>query len=274
VAFTPSSIGKKVALISINHNAADSPTNVSLSGEGAAAEAPVISISPQSLNFGSQLLNVATEAQVVTIRNMGAASLVIESVESTDIEQFPGSQSCTTASIAPGAACSIQVSFKPKTAGIKTAKVSIVHNASGSPSSVSLVGTGLASGLSMRDVDLALNVIGFSESKITGIITAASSSDAAVTYSIQTQGSYGVSTVNPSTGAFTYAISGLPSSLVAKEDRVIVKATAGSEYVTANVNISLRFDPLLANMWHLRNTGQSSFSSLPPVTGLGGGLLG
>ncbi|MBM4231122.1 MAG: choice-of-anchor D domain-containing protein [Gammaproteobacteria bacterium] len=265
--FKPVSAGIKSARISISHNAVNSPTNIVLNGTGTAAEGPGISVSPVNVDFGSRAINSSSEAQLITIRNTGTTALVITSVTVTDLAQFPGSQSCTIASVAPNQTCSIQVSFKPASIGKKSSTISISHNASGSPSSVQLVGTGTDPDLSMSDLSLTLSILGFSESKTSGTVSASSSSGASVTYSIQTQGAYGLATINSATGAVTYTIANLPSSATATSDRVVVKATAGSDSVTAAVNISLRYDPLLPNQWHLRNTGQNSFSSLPPTAG-------
>ena len=267
VTFKPTSAGSKSASISITHNASGGPTSVALSGTGAATSSPGISISPASVNFGSQAVNATSAAQVITVRNIGTGSLVVTSVTGSDTTQFPGSQNCTATSIAANEACSISISFKPSSSGVKTATISITHNASGSPSSVSLTGTGTAAALSMNDLALTLNVLGFSESKATGTVSATGSTSTPVSYSIQTQGTYGVASINSTTGAVTYTVSDLLSSVTATSDRVVVKATAGSDSVTANVNVSLRYDPLLPNQWHLRNTGQYAFSDIRPTPG-------
>jgi len=46
------------------------------------------------------------------------------------------------ATIAPGANCSVGVKFKPTTTGKRNAKLNVNNNGGGSPSSVSLTGTG------------------------------------------------------------------------------------------------------------------------------------
>jgi hypothetical protein len=44
--------------------------------------------------------------------------------------------------VAPGASCTIQLIFKPTTAGARTALLEIADNVSGSPQTVTLDGTG------------------------------------------------------------------------------------------------------------------------------------
>jgi subtilisin family serine protease len=123
------------------------------------------------------------------------------------------------------------------------------------------------SGISMNGIALSLNVVGFSTSTVTGNLVASVAGGGAATYSIQSQGQYGNATVNASTGAFSYSIADLPASATATTDRVVVAATSGLRTTTASVDITLRFDPLLPNQWHMRNTGQIAFSSTPPVGG-------
>jgi subtilisin family serine protease len=123
------------------------------------------------------------------------------------------------------------------------------------------------SGFSMSGLSLSLNVLGFSESKVTGTLSAIGSGGNSVTYTIQSQGAYGTATVGSSSGLVTYTVADLLSTATATTDRVVVRASAGSASVTANVDIALRFDPLLGNQWHLRNTGQYAFSDIRPTAG-------
>src|SRR5439155_921411 len=64
------------------------------------------------------------------------------SVAGASATDFPISQSCTTAPIPAGGSCAIEVHFLPTTAGSRTATLTIISNAAGSPHSVPLTGTG------------------------------------------------------------------------------------------------------------------------------------
>jgi subtilisin family serine protease len=249
------------------HNGSNSPLLYAFNlGPCASVTTPAISVNPGSLSF-SQTINTTSSAQAITVRNTGNATLTISGVSlgGADASQFAQTNTCS--SVAAGSSCTISVTFRLTSAGSKSASISIAHNASGSPSSVSLTGTGAAAGLSMNDLALTLNVLGFSESKATGTVSATGSTSTPVMYSIQTQGAYGVASINSTTGAVTYTVSDLLSSATTTSDRVTVKATAGSDTVTANVNIALRYDPLLPHQWHLRNTGQYAFSDIRPTPG-------
>jgi subtilisin family serine protease len=126
---------------------------------------------------------------------------------------------------------------------------------------------GGASVLVLSDISLTLNVLGFSESKISSKFTATGNAGASVIYTVQTQGAYGTAVINSSSGVFTYSVADLLPNPSVTSDRFVVRATAGSASVTANVIVNLRSDPLLANQWHLRSTGQYSFSDVRPVAG-------
>ncbi len=107
----------------------------------APAPAPVASVSPSSLSFGS--LNVESSGtQTLTVSNTGDATLNVTgiAVGGTDASQFTVSP--TTATVAVGGSQTITVTFAPTSAGTKSASLSIAHDATGSPSGVSLTGDG------------------------------------------------------------------------------------------------------------------------------------
>jgi hypothetical protein len=140
VTFTPTASGSDTASLSIADNASGSPQAVSLSGTGTGA---VASLSPTSVAFGNEPIDVTSSAQSVTLSNTGNAALSISSVAltGTNAGDFAQSNACGS-SLAAGANCTIVVTFTPSEAAAETASLSITDNASGSPQSVSLTGTG------------------------------------------------------------------------------------------------------------------------------------
>jgi hypothetical protein len=110
---------------------------------GAAAVAPAVSLSPTSLTFSSQTVNTTSAAQSVTLTNSGNAALTISSIgiSGANAGDFSQTNTCGS-SLAAGASCTISVTFKPTATGTRTAAVSIADNATGSPHTVSLTGTG------------------------------------------------------------------------------------------------------------------------------------
>jgi hypothetical protein len=136
VTFTPGSTGAKSASLSIAHNAAGSPSTVSLSGTGTA---PVCSLSSTSVAFGN-VEKGQTSQQSCWIRNTGTATLTVSGM-SDDSDQFSFSPGAPL-NINAGDSTAVTVTFAPTSVGNKSGVIMITHNASGSPSSVSLSGTG------------------------------------------------------------------------------------------------------------------------------------
>jgi hypothetical protein len=115
------------------------------SGSGPPPSAPVVSLSSTSLTFGQQGMGTTSTAQAVTLSNTGNASLSISSItlSGTNSGDFAESGNCVS-TVAPGNNCTINVTFTPSAMGSRSASLVIADNASGSPQTVSLTGTGVA----------------------------------------------------------------------------------------------------------------------------------
>ncbi len=111
---------------------------------GPPAPSPAVSLSSGSLTFSAQNIGTTSSSQSVTLSNTGNAVLSITSISrtGTNASEFGESNNCGS-SVAAGANCAINVTFSPAGTGTRTAAVSIVDNASGSPHSFSLTGTGV-----------------------------------------------------------------------------------------------------------------------------------
>jgi hypothetical protein len=105
---------------------------------------PAVSLAPSSLNFGSVNLGSTSAVQNVTLTNTGNATLTIGGISLTgaDTGDFGGSDNCP-GSVSAGQSCTFGVQFRPTAAGARSAAISIADNASGSPQSIGLSGTGV-----------------------------------------------------------------------------------------------------------------------------------
>jgi hypothetical protein len=143
ITFKPTTIGSRTGSVSITDNAAGSPQSVSLTGTGVE---PAVTLAPVSLTFTGQLITTTSAAQSVTLTNSGTAALTISSIAITGANSgdFAETNTCpaSTANLAVGAKCTINVTFTPTATGNRAASVTITDNAIGSPQSVSLTGTG------------------------------------------------------------------------------------------------------------------------------------
>jgi hypothetical protein len=150
VTFAPTLTGVLSAALSITDNASGSPQAVNLEGNST-APGPVLSLEPASLAFGNQPEGTPTGMRVIVLTNAGSAALSVNSEiiingpagNEFHIQAIKNSCPASTWQLAPNASCKIAVVFAPSTIGVKSAQVSIVDDAAGSPHSIELSGTGV-----------------------------------------------------------------------------------------------------------------------------------
>ncbi len=120
------------------------PQSIALSGSSTTALAPVVSLNPASLSFGEQQVNTTSAASNITLTNSGDATLIISSivVSGTDSGDFALSNACPS-TLAAAAYCTFHVTFTPTATDSRSASVTITDNASGSPQTAALSGTGV-----------------------------------------------------------------------------------------------------------------------------------
>ena len=142
VTFDPTATGSLSASVSFTDNANGSPQSLSLSGTGTSA---TVSLSPSSLSFANQPISETSSTQVVTLTNGGNTALSISSltITGTNAADFAEVADTCGSSVAAGANCSIGVAFTPSTSNSETASLAIADNATGSPQTVSLSGSGI-----------------------------------------------------------------------------------------------------------------------------------
>ncbi|HXJ96314.1 MAG TPA: choice-of-anchor D domain-containing protein [Terriglobia bacterium] len=141
VTFTPLALGIRTASVSIADNATGSPQTVALTG----TTGPVLSLSPSTgLTFPQTNVGSTSSAQTVTLTNTGNSTLTLTSIALTGANNadFSYTSTCGSGSLQPTGSCSLMVTFKPTTTGIRSASITITDNAPGSPQTVSLSGTG------------------------------------------------------------------------------------------------------------------------------------
>jgi len=101
---------------------------------------PIVTLSPTSLNFGTQLIGTNSNPQPVTLTNTGVETLVITKI-ATSSANFSQTNNCP-AQLAPNGQCTINVTFSPEKIDKVNGKVTIKDNASNSPQTVPLTGVG------------------------------------------------------------------------------------------------------------------------------------
>ena len=111
--------------------------------------APYLMLSASSLPLDSTKVG-ATAQKTFILSNPGWASLSVTGITVTGRDSSQFKVSPATATIPAGDSLKVTVVFTPTSAGVKSATLSIAHNAAGIPSSVALTGAGL------KKPDLAL----------------------------------------------------------------------------------------------------------------------
>lgn len=151
VSFSPTTTGNITGDLTLRDNASGSPQTLALSGAGGL---PIVSLTTTSLTFGPQVVGTTSAAQQVKLSNTGVVSLSISNITTTG--DFAETDNCGT-SVPAGGSCSISVAFTPTAAGARTGSVRIADDASDSPQTVSLTGSGLDFTLSATPSSVTVN---------------------------------------------------------------------------------------------------------------------
>jgi hypothetical protein len=121
------------------------PTPTPTSGGGGSSGTPSISLSPASLNFGSQANGTTGAAQTVTATNTGTANLFFNNVAesgSFGLDYTIVNDGCIGLTLTPGQSCQTAVTFSPNNTGTMPEGLVFTDNAANSPQTVSMTGTG------------------------------------------------------------------------------------------------------------------------------------
>jgi YVTN family beta-propeller protein len=157
VACSPTVIGTVTGTLTIAHSAMGSPTVVNLSCTGTPVPVAMIAL-PGAVDFGDQIINVASAPRTVQIDNTGTAALNVSrvTVGGTHASEFAVSGSCTGVNAA--STCPLLVTFTPGATGARSANLTVTSDAQNAASvnSVLLSGNGV---LAPRPVPV-LNVTG------------------------------------------------------------------------------------------------------------------
>jgi hypothetical protein len=152
VDFSPQSVGSKSANLQFSDNFSGSPQTVALTGTGNAT--PVITISPQNLDFGTQTVGIVSAPQTVALKNVGQALLSVNSIAVVGANPGDFTAGQCAPVLAVNASCLVSVTMNPQASGPRSASLSISDNASGSPQGVPLSGQAVLAGVSISPTSI------------------------------------------------------------------------------------------------------------------------
>jgi Abnormal spindle-like microcephaly-assoc'd, ASPM-SPD-2-Hydin len=146
--FTPLAVGFRQAALVFADNAAGSPQSITLIGtEVSSSSGPALKFLPTTVNFPA-LSQGTSSVQTVTVTNSGNAPATITAIilrGSNPADFSAPAGTCTGVPLLPNASCTVNETFTPSAAGVRQAVLTFTDNASGSPQSVALIGTGINS---------------------------------------------------------------------------------------------------------------------------------
>jgi hypothetical protein len=237
VAFTPAAPGTRTATIVVNDNQVGSPQSFTVSGTGLGSAYSA----PASLDFGNQIRGSSSPSRTITITNSGNLSLEFSSVAVTG--DFNRTNNCF--SVAPGASCSITISFSPIATGPRTGILTLADNTVSGTRQISLTGNG---------TDFQLS--GSGNGPVSTTVTAGQPA----TYNLNLGGSGGFA------GSVTLACSGAPQFASCTVNPSTLQLSAnGSSAFTVNVATQRVVGALTGQNIYLAGFGLISFVALIPV---------
>jgi Abnormal spindle-like microcephaly-assoc'd, ASPM-SPD-2-Hydin len=141
--FDPTSTSPVTGTITLTTNGTPSSLVINLSGTGQAATA-LLGANPTSLSFGG-VLDKSTSSLTTAVTNSGNSSVTVSAVTVTGAG-FTASGMANGTVLTAGQSATLTVTFAPASGGaVSGASVSIASNATNSPLSIGLTGTGLHS---------------------------------------------------------------------------------------------------------------------------------
>ncbi|MBK9099346.1 MAG: choice-of-anchor D domain-containing protein [bacterium] len=259
VTFTPTATGLLTGDLTITHNATGSPTVYSVQGTGVAAG---FSISPPSLNFGNVVVGTGSTLQS-TVSNTGTSDLIISNITSS-AGQFTFSPNVFPITILAGGSQVVDVTFTPTATGLLTGDLTIVHNATGSPTVYSVQGTGVAAGFSISPPSLNFgNVVVGTGSTLQSTISNTGTSDLVI------------SNITSSAGQFTFSPNVFPITILAGGSQIVdvTFTPTATGLLTGDLTITHNATGS-PTVYSVQGTGVAGFSISPPSLNFGSVVVG
>jgi len=137
VVFAPTAAGSPTGSIVLATNGSPAQITISLTGTGAAATQS-LSASPSTLSFGNVQVG-SNSSQTTTITNNGNSNVTISAVNVTG-SGYTATGITSGLILSPNQTATLTVTFTPTALGSASGSVSIVSNATNSPTALSLSG--------------------------------------------------------------------------------------------------------------------------------------
>ena len=227
VVYSPKAVGAERGQMTIQD--ALGAQAVALSGTGtppATGSGMTATLSPLTIDFGIQGVNSISPPQLLTVINTGTNALSGISVAAS--QGFAIANNACTVAVAPGASCTVGVTFAPQVTGTQDGTVQVMASGVSAPLNVPVTGAG---------ADFQLSVQGASSSTVTG--------GSSATYQLL------LTPLGASAGPITFTCTGAP---------------AGSTCATNPPNVTMTGTGATATIQVTVATAAASAHSGPPAT--------
>lgn len=143
--FTPGALGTRSAQLTVVHNGAAGSSSVALTGVGTGTS-PVIALSPPALSFSQTVGSTSSELRLL-IGNTGTGPLRLTALrlggaQAAEFTLGAAGDCAAGTQLAGGESCAVVLRFTPGATGLRSATLTVEHNAQGGSSSVALSGFG------------------------------------------------------------------------------------------------------------------------------------
>ena len=244
--FAPTTAGAVSGSITVNTNLA-SPTTIALTGTGTA---PAMSATPSSVGFGS-VVDGQNNSQTITLKNTGTANLVVSSASATgtgfSVSGF------TAQTLTPNSTMTFNAVFAPSSTGGMSGSVSVATNAPGSPTVISLTGTGAAATYVLTATPTTLNF---------GSVNVGSNSSLAVTLQNNGNSNITISGISGATGAWSTSGSGAGTTLTPTQSTTLNVTFTPSASGAASGTITISSNDTTPPSISVSGTGATVSSSV------------
>jgi photosystem II stability/assembly factor-like uncharacterized protein len=165
VTFQPLTTGVQTSHLIFTHNKLGSPDTAFVLGRGVAAQFSAV---PSTISFGPVTVST-TKTDSITVSNPGTGQLIISSVVSNDSSEF-AAMPVAPVIVPPAQSTKFYVGFHPSGLGPKSAHLRFYHNASTSPDTVQLSGSGAHAGFSLSKLNISFGEVIIATTKIDSVV--------------------------------------------------------------------------------------------------------
>ncbi len=265
VVFTPVAEGDVSASLAVTSNAANLQVTITGTATKQAVAKPVLS-DTSTVQFSDTQVGASSAKHTTTLSNTGTAALKITSLvlNGSQLNDFVLGGTCAVnASLSPAASCTIDTSFKPGSAGSKTANVLLVTDG-GAQLSLGLAGTGIA--IPVKTFSLNINPQSFDFGS-----TTIGNASLVKRFTLTNPGSAAIALTNAAfSGAYAAVVDGsscprFPFNLQANTSCELVVSYAPTNAGTNNGSVVISSSDT-STTWSIAFSGTALNASTPTVT--------